>query len=486
MICIVIKGPTLKEVHKQMQAALPLADLLEWRLDGFENLDLEQLSLLRQQCQIPIIFTLRSARQGGQYKGSEEQRLDWIKKLMALKPNYMDLEHDVPQVFIAFVRVHTQVILSYHNFEVTPSDLAEVYTCLTAIPADIYKVAVLAQSITDALRLIDFIKYKPKNVIGISMGKLGEISRIIGPLSLRLWTYATLDEHLQTAPGQLTADVLQQTYYYSALHAGMPLYGLIGNPIDKSISHWSHNATLHSLHLQSIYLKMQVEAHELSCFIPLAKKLGFKGLSVTMPLKEAIYPYIDVLESSAQNIGAVNTIAFEGEQVIGYNTDGTGALNAIEEKIKAKGCRFIILGAGGAAKAIAYEAKQRGAEVVILNRCAKRAVQLAKHLNCIGGDLAQMKMEAYTGYHVLINCTPEGLPIDPDHILSNAVVMDLTTQPKDTPLLMKAKQKGCSIVYGYEMFVYQAIEQFEIWFKDLINKEQCLIILRSIVQEHIL
>ena len=203
------------------------------------------------------------------------------------------------------------------------------------------------------------------NVIAISMGTHGQISRILAPIFRNPITYASLAEELQSAPGQLSAELLLNRYHYASLRPHTSLYGLIGDPIDKSISDATHNALFHHLGLNAVYVKMVVKAEELPEFFHFAKQLPFKGLSVTMPLKESVLPHLDHIDSKARNIRAVNTLVFDEGMISGFNTDGIGALNAIEQVKPVKNQRVVLLGAGGSAKAIADEAHQPGAQLTL-------------------------------------------------------------------------------------------------------------------------
>lgn len=483
MICVVIKGPTYQEAHQQILKAIPYADLVELRLDFFTTLDLNALKDLRTQFSIPMIFTLRSKQQGGNYSQAEEQRLEDIRKLASLKPEYLDLENDLSKDFVKEISKHSEikVILSYHNFETTPDDLEALLLEMRSIPAAFYKIAVTAPNSLDAMRLLCLAKNNDGKLIAISMGAHGQISRIVAPVMGCPFTYAALDDGQTSAPGQLTAQTLLEQYHYRSLNSQTTVYGLIGDPVDQSISDVTHNNLLEACGLNSVYVKIQVPPAELEQFLKLAKKLPFRGLSVTMPLKEHILPFLDNINPQAQDIRAVNTLVFEDGKITGFNTDGIGASNAIEKHCKVQDKRIVILGAGGAAKAIVLEAKRRGAFVSILNRDADKARELAQRLQCVGKGLDEMAVCAEEGYDILINCTPVPLPINAQDILSTAVIMDIKTKPMETELIKQALKKGCRIVYGYEMFLEQALGQFNLWFKDRINIE-C----RNILEETIL
>ncbi len=223
-------------------------------------------------------------------------------------------------------------------------------------PAFFYKIAVTAKNCLDALRLVCWAKKSDGKLIAISMGSHGQVSRIFGPITGSPITYAALEEDQKSAPGQLSAKTLIERYHHRSLNLHTALYGLIGDPVDQSISDKTHNSLITACGLNAQYVKVQVCPAELSDFLQFAKKLPFQGLSVTMPLKEHILPFLDDIDPQAFDIGAVNTILFEKSKIFGFNTDGTGALNAIEKECQVKNKRIVIIGAGGAAKAIAYEA----------------------------------------------------------------------------------------------------------------------------------
>lgn len=461
MLCVVIKGPTWEEVRQQTAEASSYADSVELRLDLFSHVDQEALKQLRRICAIPMIFTLRPLSQGGGYPHSEENRLSLLRQLAALKPAYLDLEYDIPPFFIEEIAAshpEIKIILSYHNFMETPADLDSLYTRLRCPFVHFYKIAVMACSTVDTLRLLLWAQEKNERIIAISMGSYGQLSRILCPILGIPMTYASLDDGLCTAPGQLSAKVLKERYRFFHLTPRTKIYGLIGDPVDSSISDVTHNALMTFCGIDAVYIKIHLKASELAEFFPLAKRLPLQGLSVTMPLKEAVIPFLDEIDLEAEVIGAVNTLLFKPEgNITGYNTDGRGALNAIEKSVAMEGKRVTILGAGGAARAIAYEASKRGALVTIINRNAERACQAAKRLSCSWGN-------ADANYDLLVNATPAGMPILPERILPHTLVMDIKTMPKETEFTQEASKKGCPVIYGYQMFIEQAAEQFHLWF----------------------
>lgn len=486
MICVVIKGPTFKDAQQQLKKALTCADLVELRLDNFSSLSLTDLKKLRSQFSIPMIFTLRSRSQGGNYLHSEEKRLADIRSLAELKPDYLDLENDMPPQFIneiASIYSEIKIILSYHNFAETPQNLDKIYEEMRKIPAFFYKIAVTSNNCLDAFKLICWAKKSKNKLIAISMGLHGQVSRILGPIWGNPITYAALEKDQASAPGQLTTKELLERYRYRSLTSQTAICGIIGDPVDHSIGHITHNDLMAVSGLEAIYIRIQVSSNELSEFLKLSRQLPFRGLSVTMPLKEHILPFLDNIDRQANEMGAVNTLLLKKGKIYGFNTDGIGALNAIEQECKVKGKRIVIIGAGGSAKSIAYEAQRRGGQITIVNRNPARAHQVANDLACIGKGLDEMKSCTEEGYDILINTTPVANPISTEYILPQTIIMDIKTKQLDSEFLQDARNKDCRIVYGYQMFIEQALGQFNHWFQDKIHIGKSRAILENKTQE---
>ncbi|MDR3623681.1 MAG: shikimate dehydrogenase [Chlamydiales bacterium] len=478
MICVVIKGPSFALGYVQIEKAIESgADLVELYLSSFEDFSISAVQDLKNAFAIPMIFTLRHFE-------SEEKRLQCLLQLAALKPAYLDIESHVPREFVLKVASEypeVRLIYSFHDFEKTPKSLKEIYHEMLKTPAFFYKIAVFANSTIDMLRALSLAKGS-SNVILSSMGLLGVPSRIVAPIIGSPITYACLAEDLRTAPGQLTIEELKCKYHYKELSSHSKIFALIGNPVDKSLSDITHNDLMQRASFDAVYVKMLVKSEELEEFFQLIRELPLGGLSVTMPLKEHVMQYLDKIDSEAMSIGAVNTLVFDQRSILGFNTDSLGALNAIELHRPVKGKEVVIIGAGGAAKAIAYEACKRGALVTILNRDAAKAIHLAKSLHCNGGGLEKMQECFLQGYDVLINSTPIEEPINLEYVAPGSIVMDIKTRLMNSSLLEEAKKRNCLIVYGFEMFLEQAVHQFKLWFKESALKQD----IRSILREKLL
>lgn len=354
---------------------------------------------------------------------------------LSVEPDYIDLPWE-----ISFDKPEKR-IASYHNFEETPEDLDALFSQMQKVPAHAYKIATMAKSSLDALRMLAFVKRNQNHrLIGLCMGEEGIITRILSPVVGNFWNYTFTD--VPVAPGQLSVETLLSTYNYRSLTPQTALYGLIGNPIIQSPSHQTHNAFFREKSIDAVYVRMRLDEHELGQALVLMKEIGFKGLSVTIPYKEKILPFIDHLDPFAGAIGAVNTLKFTPNGIEGYNTDAKGGIDALQEPLEGK--RIVCLGAGGSAKALAYEARQRGAEVHLFNR-AGMAEGIPNH------------------YDILINTTPNPCPIEQEAIVPGCTVMDINVKHTGTEFLKAALAKNCRVVLGMEMFWRQALGQFQIW-----------------------
>jgi shikimate dehydrogenase len=254
--------------------------------------------------------------------------------------------------------------------------------------------------------------------------------------------------------------------------------GIIGDPIDHTLSPAMHNAAFKELNLDFVYVAFRVRKEELRDALIGAKSLDVYGLNVTMPHKNAVMKYLDEIDSTSRAIGAVNTILNKEGSLIGYDTDGAGALKALKENgINPNGKKLLLLGAGGAGKAIAFQAAQEIEELTILNRTPQKAKKLAEILRKepnkkINGNMLSTEIikEELKDTDILVNATSVGMHpnIDQSLVPKNSLrpdlcVMDIVYDPLETKLAKDAKAVGAKVVSGIEMLVYQGAASFEIW-----------------------
>ncbi|MGQ9459675.1 MAG: shikimate dehydrogenase [Candidatus Bathyarchaeaceae archaeon] len=254
--------------------------------------------------------------------------------------------------------------------------------------------------------------------------------------------------------------------------------GIIGDPVEHSLSPAMHNAAFQELNLDYVYVAFKVRKNELKGAIVGAKSLGIRGLNVTMPHKSTVMGYLDEIDPKARAIGAVNTILNDEGKLRGYNTDGIGALKALKENgISLNGKKLLLLGAGGAGKAIAFHVAEKVEELKILNRTTGKAKDLAEVLRKkFGKKIDGNTLSATTikkelaDTDIVINATSVGMhpkddqsPIIPSWLRPDLCVMDIVYNPIETKLVKDARSVGAKVVSGVEMLVYQGVASFEIW-----------------------
>lgn len=242
---------------------------------------------------------------------------------------------------------------------------------------------------------------------------------------------------------------------------------VIGDPVGHSLSPLIHNAAFQALGLNFVYVAFRVKDVKLA--IDGIRGLGIRGVSVTIPHKVSAMKLIDAIDDSAREIGSINTIVNDAGVLKGFNTDYSGALQALEEKTPLKGKKTVLIGAGGVGLAIATGLKNKGAEVVILDIVEDSAKKLAKRVGAKGFGKSD-NLSAVASADILINATPVGmLPKVNESVVSQKllhpklVVFDVVYNPMETKLIKEAKEAGCTIVYGHKMFLYQAAEQFRLF-----------------------
>jgi len=243
------------------------------------------------------------------------------------------------------------------------------------------------------------------------------------------------------------------------------VYGIVGYPLGHTQSPAMHNAAFLRTHMNAVYLAF--ETRDMDGCLQGMRGLGIKGLSITIPHKSTVIPLLDQVDDLALNIGAVNTIVNQEGSLVGYNTDATGALRALTEKIDPAGKHCLLIGAGGAARAIGFALTQQEVRLSITNRSVARGELLARALKCPFIPLERVKA---VHPEILIHATSVGMyPREEECVVTPAifqkemVVMDAIYNPLNTRFLRLAAKQGCTTISGLGMFIYQGAEQFRLW-----------------------
>ena len=245
------------------------------------------------------------------------------------------------------------------------------------------------------------------------------------------------------------------------------LFAVMGDPVSHSLGPVMHNSAFVETGFNGAYLAFRVK--DIGEAVIGIKALGIKGASVTIPHKISVMDFLDDLDDTAEKIGAVNTLLNRDGVLTGYNSDGIGAIKALSEKIDIRDKNVVVLGAGGAARAIGFSVLAEGGRLTVINRTPVNGENLAKDL---GADFQPLSALNKIDCHILINTTPVGMlpdvdamPVRKQYLDQTMVVMDIVYNPLKTLLLRTAEDIGCRIVDGVSMFVYQGAFQFELWTK---------------------
>ena len=246
--------------------------------------------------------------------------------------------------------------------------------------------------------------------------------------------------------------------------------GVVLHPAGHTRSPAMHNAAYRALGLDASYLAYDIRPEELAAAMLKFRAQGLRQLAVSIPHKEAMMPLIDEVEPVGRAIGAINTVTRIGDRLVGTNTDWIGAIRALEREGPVDGQRAVVLGAGGTARALVYGLRERGCEVVVLNRTLARAEILVEELGAASAgrltDLAELAPA------IVVNTTSVGLnemvsPVPADSLPTDGVVLDAVYAPERTQLLIDAANRGARTIGGKWMLVYQAVEQLRIWTAEL-------------------
>ncbi|KAK1387652.1 Shikimate dehydrogenase (NADP(+)) [Heracleum sosnowskyi] len=491
LICAPLMADNAEEMVVLMnKAKLCGADLVEVRLDSLKSFDPPRdVDYLIKQCPLPILFTYRPRWEGGQYDGDEESRLQVLQLAMEYGADYIDVELKAADDFNSLIRgkkpEKCKLVVSSHNYQYTPSveDLGNLVAVIQASGADIVKIATFALDITDVARIFQITVHSQVSscvpIIALVMGERGLISRILCPKFGGYLTFGTLEAGVVSAPGQPTITDLLNLYNFRQIGPDTKIYGIIGKPVGHSKSPILYNEAFRSAGFKGVYVHLLVD--DLQKFLESYSSTDFAGFSCTIPHKESAVKCCDEVDSVAKSIGAVNCIVRRNNgKLFGCNTDYVGAISAIEDGLRGShlvdsaagsplaGKLFVVIGAGGAGKALAYGAKEKGARVVIANRTYDRARELADTIGGHALSLSDLNSFCPEDDMVLANTTSIGMqpkidesPISKEALKSYKLVFDAVYTPKITRLLREADECGAKIVTGVEMFIGQAYEQYE-------------------------
>jgi 3-dehydroquinate dehydratase / shikimate dehydrogenase len=471
-VCLAVTGADPVELIEKAEGLIRDNTFLEFRLDYLSRPALALPKIKRfteYHPQVVAIATCRRKASGGRFRGSMASQLELLGKAAVAGCHLLDIELQTatkckPEQ-LQRLRNRAALILSYHDFRGTKR-LEETLDKMVAISADYYKIVSTATTLYDNVTMMKFLEKRSDkhSLIGLCMGEQGIISRVLGVRAGSVFTFASVSPDEKTAPGQVTAQDLRNTYRIEQVDAATRVYGVAGDPVVHSLSPAIMNTALRRENVNGVYVALHAKA--LKDLLACVRDIPIHGLSITMPYKEAILKHLDNTDSHTTKIGACNTVVrAQDGKLYGFNTDAAGVVRPLEQRITLEKAKILVLGAGGAARAAVFGLKERGAEVYILNRSVGPAKKLAHRAHARVIKRADLKKLAFD---VIINATPVGMgntresPLNENEIKAR-YVFDMIYDPPETRLMKLAKAQGAQVIPGIEMFVHQAARQFEIW-----------------------
>ena len=492
LVCLTLTGATLEEDLKILDTYRNYVDIAELRADFLNDDDRLVVKRFPQMAGIPCILTLRRTIDGGNFKEGESGRTILFARALSFAEQnreksfeYVDFEEDfiVPSLQDAALAFGTKVIRSIHNMKDPVPNLRQRVKNLCTTGFEIPKIAFMPHTLDDVRVLFEeAAKLEPGKHILIAMGPLGVPSRI---LSAKLGNYLTYCTPVETADNvgmlsQLDPVQLNDMYHFKSIRRDTDLYGITGWPLTATSSPMLHNSGFQGHNMNAVYVPVRSESFEQA--FAFADSVGFKGMSVTVPHKEKVPAVVSNCDAKVRAIGASNTIVKKDGQWFAYNTDASGFARALLGFTGFKdlsGKKVSIIGAGGAAKAVAYAVKKLKGKACVFNRTVIKAKELAEKYDFDYAGLSWEPQE--TPYKLLkkygdiiIQTTSKGMRCNPPSTEENdplffykftgrEILMDIIYVPEMTPIMERAAEAGCIVCNGYDMLRYQGYEQFRLF-----------------------
>jgi 3-dehydroquinate dehydratase/shikimate dehydrogenase len=474
-VCIALGFPDAESlVRHALDEVEAGEEFLEFRLDYLADPLAGVRALggfVREYPQCSVLATCRRHQNHGRFNGSIDDQIRVLEAAIDAGAFAVDVEIESAENApsrLEPLRSRAALIVSYHSFTGTPL-LEPVLRRMLKLPADCYKLVTTARKPSDIQRTLALGRANPKTpLVMLAMGELGFPTRVLSAAFGGQFTYAAPRTAAGTASGQVCSRQLRQLYRVDKLSRSARVYGVIADPVRHSISPAVHNRAFQSRRIDSVYLPLLVSPAHLKDFFGLAASLPVAGFSVTIPHKQKVMRYLDSVDRLAMRIGAVNTVWRRAGKWRGANTDVEGVVAPLKKRLTLSRSSVLVAGTGGAARGAAFALVDAGSKVSIAGRNPDRARALAK---ACGATWMTREQAATAHFDALVHCTPLGMYPHVDECffrdrIPAGLVFDMVYNPLETQLLRRAREQGAEIVAGIQMFVEQAVRQFEIWTGD--------------------
>ena len=474
-ICVSLDGPNTAALREQFDH-LEGADLVEIRLDALDTLhDLtrEALTDLVMNSPVPVGFTLRPMWQDGGFDGDELDRRRFLEEASISGAAFIDVELDAEWAADFLDDAQCPVVASHHWNSARPSDLSQKVERIGKLAPSMAKLVATAEVPSDSLPLLsagEQLIMSGQPATCFCMGEAGKASRLLAAGQGAALVYAAASVGNEVAAGQWSLRELVDEFQMNRWQQGTRLCGLIGHPISHSLSPAIFNAVIQEQGLDVAYIP--IAGGNLDAALDLAREMDFQGLSVTMPFKDEIALRSTRQDDLVATVGAANTVVFEDDGFVAYNTDGSALVDALATVRPVERAKIAMVGAGGAGRAGASALIAAGAAVTIVNRTEAHAKEAAELCSCSGGGLQRLEVD---DFDIIVNATPVGMrgtplaestPFPPKWLSGREVVLDMVYRPPNTPLLREAIERGCTTIQGLEMFIRQAAAQYRLLMGD--------------------
>jgi 3-dehydroquinate dehydratase/shikimate dehydrogenase len=471
-ICIALGFPEIESLLAHAREEYNAGErFFEFRLDYLpapEQGVAAMRKFLARNTDCTVLATCRRHQNHGHFNGSIEQQIKILDAAIEAGAQAVDIEIESAENCIdalEALRSRARVVISYHNYGGTPP-LDTVMRRMLRVAADGYKIVTTAKKPSDNARILALAKtYSKTPTILLAMGETGFPTRVLSPAAGGLFTYAAPNSAEGTASGQVSAHQLRHLYRVEKFTKDARIYGVVADPVRHSISPAVHNRAFQARRADAVYLPFLVKPAQLKDFFTLAEKLPLAGFSVTIPHKQKILRYLDLVDPLARRIGAVNTVWRKAGKWRGTNTDAYGVIRPLERHVRLNKSSVLLVGNGGAGRGAAFALKAAGAKLAITGRNIDRVRALAKA--CDAEPLTREQSCARM-FDVLVHSTPLGMYPKVEQCFFDAkipakLVFDMVYNPLDTLLVRMATDQGATAIRGLEMFLEQASRQFEIW-----------------------
>lgn len=488
LVCLCLTAKTMAEDLELIEKYRKYIDVAELRVDFLDEDERLNVREFPAKAKIPCILTIRRTVDGGEYSEGEASRTTLFARALAFADEdssknfaYVDFEEDfhVASLQDAALAYGTKIIRSFHDMKNPVKNIAEKIKSMRISRFEIPKIAFMPHSLADVTELYrEMQNFNDSDQIVCAMGPLGLPTRILAAKFNSYLSYTSPTELLGNLLeiGHTDPKTLCELYHFHEIDKETRLYGITGWPLKVTSSPLLHNTNFKANNMNAVYIPFKSESA--GDAFEFAKTLGIKGFSVTIPHKEAIIKNLDKADKKVDEIGACNTVINRDGKYFGYNSDCTGFEKALLEFSGLKNLKHkkvAIIGAGGAAKAVAYAVREMGGKACVFNRTVSKARALAEKY---GFDFSSLdldglpKLKKYND--IIIQTTSKGMsstsvpseendPIWFYDFKGSELVYDIVYEPEVTPVMARAEKAGCRVHNGFTMLKYQGEEQFRLF-----------------------